>query len=70
MNGRVDYARQTVFIKWLGSRIGIATESMSRRCGMVIKPFRNGEDHNKALLEVQRRWGAAKGLRLVTTWKY
>ena len=28
---------------------------------MVIKPIRNDEDHNKALLEVQRLWGAREG---------
>ena len=28
---------------------------------MVIKPIRNGEDHNNALLEVQKLWGAREG---------
>ncbi len=28
---------------------------------MVIKPIRNDEDHNKALLEIQRLWGAREG---------
>ena len=28
---------------------------------MVIKPIRNGEDHNNALLEVQKLWGDREG---------
>ncbi len=28
---------------------------------MVIKSIRNDEDHNKALLEVQRLWGEREG---------
>ena len=28
---------------------------------MVIKPIRNDEDHNNALLEVQKLWGDREG---------
>jgi HTH-type transcriptional regulator/antitoxin HigA len=30
---------------------------------MEIKPIRNARDHNQALLEIERLWGAAKGTR-------
>jgi len=30
---------------------------------MEIKPIRNARDHNQALREIERLWGAAKGTR-------